>query len=154
MTSPLRVNLTSDEAESKTLEPLPSGKYLCNIVNGQVREVKPGRTHTGKPYWGLQFVVQEGPHAGRSIFSTVMLFDGALYSLSQLMQALGYEVNVGEFHVPPIDSLIGKSLYVRGRRQPAKTDDDGRDIPERFEVKGYMSSGDQTKPDTDTSLLP
>jgi len=152
----MRVNLTSEEAESRTLDPLPTGKYLCNLVDGQIREVKPGRKHVGKPFWSLQFVVQEGPHAGRNIFATVMLFEGALYSLVQLLRAYGYEVNgPGELQVPSLDDLLDKkeSIYVRGQKKPA-TSANGNDLPERFEVKGYTVASKAQGASADSSYLP
>lgn len=151
----LKVNLTSDEANSESREVLPSNKYVCNIVDGSINEVKPGRKHVGKPYWKLSFVVQEGPYAGRFINSTVMLFDGALFSLSQLMQSLGYDVNAGSFDVPELDDIIGKTVVVRGLKRAASTDPDGRDLPERFEVKGYnRPPAKGAKAPVDSDLLP
>lgn len=150
---PLRVNLTTKEAESQSLEVLPTGKYLCNIVEGSLEEVKPGKANVGKPYWKLRFVVQDGPYAGRSIYSTVMLFEGALYSLVQIMKALGYDVSEGSLDVPDIEDIEGKSLVVRGVKKAAATDKDGRDLPERFEVKGYIAASITMKTG-DTSILP
>jgi hypothetical protein len=150
----LRVNLSSKEAESTSIDVLPSGKYVCNIVEGSVEEVKPGKKNVGKPYWKLRFVIQDGKYAGRSIYSTVMLFDGALYSLSQLLKSLGYDVNPGSLVVPDVDEIIGKSVMVRGQKKPATTDpESGRDIPERFEVKGYQMSSSVEKTG-DSSILP
>jgi hypothetical protein len=152
--SQLRVNLSSQEAESTSLDVLPSGKYLCNIVEGSVEEVKPGRKNVGKPYWKLRFVVQEGKYAGRNIYSTVMLFETALYSLSQILKALGYDVAAGEITVPDVGELEGKTLIVRGQKKPASTDpESGRDIPERFEVKGYQAANVTAKTG-DSSILP
>src|SRR6185503_1735600 len=148
------VNISSQEAESTSLDVLPSGKYLCNIVEGSVEEVKPGKKNVGKPYWKLRFVVQEGKFAGRSIYGTVMLFEGALYSLSQIMKALGYDVTAGDITVPDVEELEGKTIVVRGQKKPASTDPDtGRDMPERFEVKGYQPAG-VTQKTGDTSILP
>lgn len=150
----LRVNISSKEAESTSLDVLPSGKYLCNIVEGSIEEVKPGKKNVGKPYWKLRFVVQDGTFAGRNIYSTVMLFEGALYSLSQLMKALGYDVNAGDITVPDVSDIEGKTVIVRGQKKPASTDPEtGRDMPERFEVKGYQGSG-VTQKTGDSSILP
>lgn len=150
---PLKLNFSSEEATSASLDVLPSGKYLCNLVEGSVEEVKPGKKNVGKPYWKLRFVVQDGKFAGRNIYGTVMLFEGALYSLSQILKALGYDIAPGEIFVPDVSELEGKTLIVRGQKKPASTDESGRDIPERFEVKGYQAAGLVPKVG-DSSILP
>jgi hypothetical protein len=150
----LKVNLSSKEAESTSLDVLPSGKYICNIVEVTIEEVKPGKKNVGKPYWKIRFVVQEGKYAGRNIYGTVMLFEGALYSFSQIMKALGYDATPGDITVPDTDEIEGKTIVVRGIKKAASTDPDtGRDMPERFEVKGYQAAG-VTQKTGDTSILP
>lgn len=134
---PLKVNFTEEEASSKAREVPPSGEYHVALTDGSLEVVKPGRKNTGKQYWKCTFVIQEDKYKGVTIFSTVMLFDGALYSLSQLMSALGYNVNSGEFQVPHIDELFGKELIVRGIKRPAFIGEDGKEISERFEIKSY-----------------
>lgn len=153
MSQPLKVNMTDKEATSKVRDIPPSGEYVCNIVDGSREIVRPGKANTGKPYWKLRFVIQEGPYAGSSLNTTVMLFDGALYSLSQLMKALGHEVNTGDVLVPPLDSLFGKTVVVKGYKRPPGVDKEGNDLQERFEVKGYKPAGKKEK-SGDTSLLP
>jgi hypothetical protein len=153
MSSPLKVNMTDKEATSKVRDVLPSGEYLCNIVNGSTETVRPDKPNKGKPYWKVQFVVQEGPYAGSSINATVMLFENALYSLSQLLKALGYEVNTGDLIVPNLDTMFGKPVIVKGFKRPAETKD-GQDLQERFEVKGYKKPADAKPKTGNTSLLP
>lgn len=152
MTSPLKVNFTQDEATSKPREVLPTGEYVCSIVEASDEVVRPGKKNHGKPYWKVRFVVQAGPFEGQNIYATVMLFDGALYSLAQLMSALGQDINSGEFIVPETEWLIGKPVTVRGQRKSAETKD-GQDLPERFEVKGYKAI-DSSKKAVSSSLLP
>jgi len=139
MTQPLKVNFTDQEATSKVREIPPSGDYIVNITDGRLKQVKPGRKNTGKPFYQLTFVIQEGPYRGETLMASIMLFDGALYSLSQLMRALGYDINSGDFTVPPIDELFGKTVIVSGKKMPPKTDNDGNELNERFEIKGYKT---------------
>lgn len=150
----LKVNFTGEEAESKVYVVPPSGSYLCNIVEATDEVVRPNKKNTGKPYWRLRMVIQDGPHSGTSLFGAVMLFDGALYSLAQLMKAFGQDIGSGEFVVPETDTLVGRQVVARGVKRPAKTDPDGNDLPERFEVKGYLPPSTPTKSNADNSLLP
>lgn len=136
---PLKVNFTNEEATSVVRDVPPSGTYVVNITKGELKEVKPGRKNTGKPYWQLTFVVQEGPYQGTTLISSVMLFDTALYSLAQLMKALGYNINTGDFVLPPLDEIIGKTVQVRGNKMPPR-ESEGQTLPERFEIKGYKAA--------------
>lgn len=156
MTQPLKVNFTDQEASSTVREIPPSGEYLVAIVDGELKEVKPGRKNTGKPFWQLRLVIQDGAYAGSSLISSVMLFDGALYTFSQLMKALGYDINSGgDFQVPALDDIIGKNVNVRGFKRPPSTLPDGTELSERFEVKGFKKpSRTDAKTGSNNSLLP
>lgn len=146
MSSPLKVNFTEEEANSKAREIPPSGDYLCAIVDGSSEIVKPGKKNTGKPYWKLRFVVQDGTYAGTSLNATVMLFESALYQFGQLMRALDYDVNAGEFEVPDVSKLFGKQVIVRGQKKPPSINSDtGQELPERFEVKAYKKADKASK---------
>ncbi len=153
MTQPLKVNFTDQEATSTVREIPPSGEYLVAITNGEIKEVKPGRKNTGKPFWQLTLVIQDGAYAGSSLLSSIMLFDGALYSLSQLMKALGYDITSGDFVLPPLDDIIGKTVLVRGYKRPAETKD-GQELAERFEVKGFKPPSKSEAKQVNNSLLP
>jgi hypothetical protein len=154
MSGPLKVNFSEREATSTVRDILPSGEYFCNLVDGSTERVKPGRPNVGKPYWKVRFVVQEGAYSGSSINATVMLFDGALYSLAQLLKAMGFELNTGgDFVIPDLTKLFGKPVIVKGIKRPAETKD-GQELQERFEVRGYKKATN-TRPKTgNTSLLP
>jgi hypothetical protein len=154
MSQPLKVNFTDEEAGSKVREIPPTGEYLVAITDGEIKEVKPGRKNTGKPFWQLRLVIQDGAYAGTTLISSVMLFDGALYSFSQLMKALDYDVNTGDFKVPDLDDIIGKNVNVRGNKMPAKSLPDGTDLSERFEVKGFKPPARKDAKVGDSSLLP
>jgi len=151
---PLKVNFSSNEAESTVREIPPSGEYLVAVTDGEIKEVKPGRKNTGKPFWQLKMVIQNGTYGGTSLMCSVMLFDGALYTFSQLMKALGYDVTSGDFLVPELDEVIGKNVNVRGYKMPAKTLPDGTELTERFEIRGFKPASQPSKQAGNSSLLP
>lgn len=138
MTMPLKVNFTGSEATSTVREIPPSGEYLCFITDGELKEVSPERKNVGKPYWRLTFVIQEGAYSGTTLVSSIMLFDGSLFQLSQLMKSLGYNIEEGSFVLPALDEIIGKPVNVRGYKRPAETKG-GRELNERFEIKGFKA---------------
>lgn len=152
---PLKVNFTDEEAGSKVREVPPSGEYVVNITDGERKQVNPSRKNAGKPFWKIVMVIQDGNYAGNTLVSSVMLFDGALYSFAQLMKALGHDINSGDFEVPELESLFGQTIIVRGNKMPPKTLEDGTDLQERFEVKGFKpyKTGTKLKAGSN-SLLP
>ena len=154
MTQPLKVNFTDQEAGSTVREIPPSGEYLVAITDGEIKDVKPGRKNTGKPYWQLRLVIQDGAFAGTTLIASVMLFDGALYSFAQLMKALGHDTTVGDFMVPQLDDIIGQNVNVRGFKKAATTLPDGTELSERFEVKGFKAPTRSGVKTGDSSLLP
>lgn len=150
----MKVNFSSNEAEAKAFEVPPTGEYLVCIVDGSIEAVKAG-DNVGKPYWKLRFVIQDGKYAGASIFTNIMLFDGALYGISMLLKALGYVISEGENEIPELEDLLGKPFYAKGYKRPAKTDQkSGRDLPERFEVKSYSSANSVPSDNNADSRLP
>lgn len=152
----LKVNFTTEEAESKAYDVPPSGEYLCYIRNIELKQVKPGGENAGKPYWFVQFSVAEGPYAKSSLISNIMLFagkPGTLSSLSQLMKAIGFNIEAGEFELPDPEDILGKQVLIRGTKKKAETKD-GRDLPERFQISGYKKASDAKASAGADSLLP
>lgn len=155
MTQPIKVNFTNEEASSRVRDVPPSGEYVVNITDVKSKSVKPGKANSGKPFWQLTLVIQDGAYAGVSLLSSVMLFDGALYSCAQLMTALGHNINEGGFVLPSAETLLGKTVIVKGYKRPAGTTPDGQDLAERFEVKGFKPfKGGSASKSADSSLLP
>lgn len=140
MTEGLRVNFSEKEAASAPREVLPRGKYHVKITDVELRFSK-SEKNNGKPYWAVEFTVQEGPHAERKIWTNAMLFEGALYTFSQLMKALGFDVSSGEFTVPDPNTLIGQDVVVRLKIVPPEGQYD-----EKNEVSGIEAFGKDTKP--------
>jgi hypothetical protein len=56
--------------------------------------------------WRLAMPIQEGPYEGQYLFSNVMLFDGALYSLAQLLKATGRGDALKSGKIPPLSELV------------------------------------------------
>ena len=161
----LRLNMSDEEASSqaRSYTVLPSGDYVCNIVNIKPEQVRPESDNAGKDYWNIQFVVDEGEYAGRSIYANVMLFEGALFAIRQLAGAVFPEDvdlasnklevrNPGDYEgkkviVTGIKYNAGSSIKRRGKIA-GKRD---RDV---FEVKGYRSVDQVNKSTDKPSLLP
>jgi hypothetical protein len=139
----IKVVLSSKEASSKVLEPIPSGWYKVTISDVELRESK-SQKNKGKPYYAIEHTVSEGDHEGRKVFSNVMLFEGALYSAVQLMAAItGEQPNEGELEVPDPDELVGEEMWAKVKITPERTvtDDAGekKTYEKRNEVAGYKS---------------
>jgi hypothetical protein len=129
----LHVNFSEDEAKSEAQggELIPRGEYLVRITDGELRESK-SEKNAGKPYYNLEFTIQDGKYQGRKLWTNVMLFQPALYSLSQLMKAIGIQVRAGtQMEVPTIEELMSKEVVVTTKVKPA---DDKYDA--RTEVNG------------------
>ena len=157
----IKVVLSKEEASSKVLEPIPSGWYRVNITDVELRESK-SEKNFGKPYYAIEHTVSEGTHEGRKVFSNVMLFEGALYSLNQLLNGLGINTEAGEVEVPDPEELLGTELWAKVKITPERTVTDKatgekKTYEKRNEVAGYKSLADgapnaNAKPGS--SLLP
>jgi hypothetical protein len=140
----LKVNFSGKEASSqpRTFEPVPTGKYHVKLTDGTWEECGPESKNPGKPYWALEFTIQDGPYEGQHLWSNVMLFEGALYSLAQLMKALGEDIEEGEFTLPELESLFGKDFIVGVKKQrdtyKEKKEGDG-EIYWKNEIKSYFA---------------
>jgi hypothetical protein len=135
----LRVNFSDKEAESQAREPLPSGKYHVKITDVSLETCGPESKNPDKHYWAIEFTVQEGKYSDRKCWTNCMLFEGALYTLSQLMKATGYDVTQGDVDVPEIDDLIGQDVQIR---VIVKRADEEKGYDARNEVKGIMKWDD------------
>ena len=159
----IRVNMSAKEGKSATLEPLPNGKYLMAITDIEVDTIKPGGEgkpeNVGKPMFKIELTVQDGDYESRMAWTNVMLFDGALYSVSQMLKAQGIEVKeIGdraEFQVPGFAANVipgpswwqGKQFVCRLKLSPERTvtnkaTKEKKTYDARAEVKGFMSAKD------------
>lgn len=83
-----KLNMSDKEAESKDFEYPPTGKYVVRISDLELGEVSKEGDNFGKPLWKMKLVIEEGALKGQTIPTSVMLFEGALYSLKQLCEAI------------------------------------------------------------------
>jgi hypothetical protein len=139
----IKVILSKEEASSKVLEPIPSGYYKVAITDVELRESK-SLKNAGKPYYAIEHTVQEGDHEGRKVFSNVMLFAGALYSLNQLLNGLGIDTEAGEIEVPEPEELLGRELWAKVKITPARKVKDEKtgemkEYEPRNDIAGYKS---------------
>lgn len=155
--SNLRVNFTDDEASSEApdFSPIPSGKYLVAITEVEVAYSQ-SEKHNGKPYWKVTMVIQEGPYENRRLWANVMLFEGALYSLAQLLKATGHEDALKSGKIPSGDSFVGEQVIVSVVKTLDKYRMDQNDDGEKVfknEVKGFKPAADFAAAGS-SSLLP
>lgn len=160
----LKLNLTDQEAKSTAREfsVLPTGTYLCNIVEVKDAEVKPGSPNAGKPYYNIRLVVdQGGQYDGRPIYTNIMLFEGAAFLAKQLVEVLFPDMIDGnQLTIPDPDAFEGKRVAVVGRKYSAgsniirnKKIVGTRDADE-FQVTGFKAADQAEKTTTKPSLLP
>jgi len=145
--SNLRVNFSEKEATSEAfdLAPVPTGKYLVAITDVEVR-FSTSEKNNGKPYWSVEMTTQEGKYEGRKFWGNVMLFEGALFSLSQLLKATGFEDRVTEGsktygQIPAGEELMGKKLVINVvKTRDTYREQQNADGEKLFknEVKGYL----------------
>jgi hypothetical protein len=143
--SSLTVDFSSQEADSEAREfvAIPGGKYHVKVTECLIKQCGPGSRNPGKPYYNMQLNVQDGPYQGRKLFTNVMLFPGALYTLSQLMKALGWTVGTG-VKIPQPTDLIGQDFLVivqkmvdKYKIEQGEWDGEGPK-PTKNEVKGFV----------------
>lgn len=153
------VNVSAKEQAAGTFEPIPAGWYTCTISDGELVESKSTK-NKGKPMYELQFTVNEGQHEGRKVRTFACLWSGALYTIVNLMKALGYEVEEGDLEVPEIDELLGRDVLVKVAKTPKRTvtapDGSTKEYDEGNEVKGFKAIEDQegVQQDALASLMP
>jgi hypothetical protein len=141
----LRVNFSDQEASSEAMsfDPIPTGTYYARITDIELRQSK-SEKNLGKPYWNVEFTIQDGKFADRKVWSNVMLFDGALYTLAQLCKAaLGLNIESGEFVIPSADAFISKevNVVVKRQRDAFAEDRDADGEPQwKNEVKGIQAT--------------
>lgn len=143
----LYIDFSSEEAasESRDFEPLPSGKYLMSIADVTLKESQ-SEKNPGKPFYAVEFDVVEdrsgGQYRNRKAWTNAMLFKPALFTITHIMKALGYEVNEGRMRIPTPDELIGKILVVGGIKVGETRDknDPSKVYQPKFEPKSFFAA--------------
>lgn len=161
---PLKVNFSEEEAQSETrlFKPMPAGFYKASVVKIEPAVVTNNtKGNLGKKYWKLTLRVQEdGEYNGRQLWSNVMLFEGALHTLAQLLKACGMGDLVKKGQIPNPESLIGKVVDVNVTRKHDKYQEDGlREMGDnssvwKNDVKGFRAHEEAKNRDGSASLLP
>jgi hypothetical protein len=176
-TDGIRVNMSEQEASSTDRgDALPIGKFHFKITDMDIMFVKDqnaqgeANKNAGKTYINFEFTVQDTPgewqqFAGRKDWTNAMCFDGALYTISQILKALGMDVPAtGGFVIPDKrEFYIGKDIM--GRRGTNKNDyqmvPDGKGGNRkelRVQLRGFASidgsSGTKVGSATAKSVLP
>jgi hypothetical protein len=160
--SNLRVNFSQEEADSKALDfsPLPAGKYKATVFDVKNERCGPDSKNPGKPMWNIQFRIADGePHENRRVFTRAMLFEGALYTTSQLLKATGHPDAIETGNIPPGHTLVGSEVVITLSHQLDKwaMKDQPPGAPKIYknEVKGISSLDEAGKLGAgNDSLLP
>lgn len=159
----LKVNFSEQEASSEALsfDPIPTGKYYARVTDITERECGPESKNPGKPYWAVEFTIQDGEFENRKLWANVMLFEGALYSLVQLLKATGHTDALASGNVPDAEDFISAevNLNVRKLRDAYAEARDGDGVAQwKNEVKGILpyasAAGVPVKKGGKGSLLP
>jgi hypothetical protein len=76
--------LFTETEAAADMVPLPRGRYLCRIADGELTESK-----TGKAGYQLTFIVDDGEHKGRRVWHTCWLTPAALPMTKRDLGKLG-----------------------------------------------------------------
>ncbi len=157
----LRVNFSQQEAESKALDfsPLPAGKYRATVFDVKNERCGPNSKNPGKPMWNVQFRIADGQnYDNRRVFTRAMLFEGALYTTSQLLKATGHGDAIESGNIPAGHTLVGSEVVITLSRQVDKYAMEQQGTSDKIyknEVKGISSLEDAGKIGAgEDSLLP
>jgi len=134
-----RVNFSEKEAssEGRGADLMPRGNYHVKVTDGSIEECGPDSKNPGKPYYNLECTIQAGPHAGRKLFTNAMLFEGALYTITQIMKGMGISVTAGEMIIPSLEEIINTDFIVAVVQQGKRTVGD-KEYDARNEIKSFM----------------
>lgn len=118
----LQVNFSEQEAssEARSFDPIPSGEYYVRVTDVEDAECGPESKNAGKPYWKIEFTVQDGEHENRKLWTNSMLFEGALYTLAQLLKATGQESALKTGNVPDGQTFVSKELILVVKKERNK----------------------------------
>jgi hypothetical protein len=145
------VNVSKKESEAQSFDLMPAGKYHTIISDVEMKESNSAK-NKGKPMYNIEFTVQEtgnenhDKYAGRKVFTNACLWEGALYTIINIMKALGYAVEEGALEIPEAEELLGKELITRVVVTPERTVVDEntgekKTYEPRNEPKGFFAIG-------------
>lgn len=163
----LSINVSKKAAESRSFEDLPQGWY--HVIIGEVElRFSSSEKNPGKPMYGFEFEVTDDPRnpsnedgspkfAGRRLWTNACLWEGAEFTIVNILRALGHEVTPGDLRIPDVtedserDELVGQYLMVRNgvsKKERAAARLEKRDPTP--EVTGFKSAEEGDAPSTST----
>lgn len=125
----------------EALEPVPSGWYICQIVDSSM---EPTKNQQGS-FLALELQILDGPYAGRKVFDRLNLNNA-----NQVAQEIAYKTlsaichAVGILQVADSQQLHGKPLEVKVSLRPAGPGGDGQHYEANNVVKGYRAVAGST----------
>jgi hypothetical protein len=152
--------MSDQEAKSQDRGPLPRGKFHYKITDMEIQFVAAmDSPNHGKPYLNFEFTIQDGEYAGRKDWTNAMAFDGALYTISQILKALGQDVSPNDtFPIPDErEFYVGKDLWGRRDYQRDKSKRVVRDPDTnepRVQLQGFSRYSGGTSVATDKQPVP
>ncbi len=126
----------------------PAGKYLCEIIQSEMRATKDGN---GQFLW-LELGILDGEHAGGKIFDRLNLVNANTQAQEIAQRTLSAICHaIGVMQVSDSEQLHFKPLVVDVRVRPAGKDKSGVERDAQNEVKGYSAPAGATPTTTATA---
>jgi hypothetical protein len=143
----IRVNMSAEEAKSEARLDLPAGKFHLKITDMEIKFTSQAAKNAGKPYINFEFTIQDGQYAGKKDWTNAMCFEPALYTISQILKALGMKVTAGALTIPDArEFYIGKDIWGIRRLNKKNKNADG-EVEPRIELTGFVAyEGGQSTP--------
>jgi hypothetical protein len=150
----IKVNVSDQESHAGEYEILPSGNYHAVITEVEQKESK-SEKNTGKPMLYFTLNIQEGKYAEKTMGVNACCWDGALYTIINMLKALGEYENCGgqrDLDIPTTPEFyIGRDIMVRrglNRKSLEKArKEEGPDVDpkEYIEVRGFSAYDKDSK---------
>lgn len=122
---------------SQSFQVYPAGKYLCEIVQSEMRATKDGN---GQFLW-FELAIIDGEFAGGKLFDRLNLVNANTTAVEIAQRTLSAICHaVGELKVSDSEQLHFKPLVVDVKVRPAGKDKQGIDRDAQNEVKGYAAA--------------
>lgn len=107
----LSFNLSEEDVKGKSFEPVAEGWYDVVIDNVEEQASK-SEKHSGKPMYVVYFkAVNEEFNGTQRTYAC--LWEGALFTIINIMKSTGFKVEVGKLEIPEADEFIGKELQIK-----------------------------------------
>ena len=104
------VTVNFSETSSSDFDLIPAGKYHAKVTGGEMKESGPNANNPGAQYINWEFTIQEGAQEGRKVWTNTSLLPHALFSLKNLLSAVGFETSASlDFE---IDAIVSKDCVI------------------------------------------